>query len=343
MRRRKRSFRLGTFALALTLLASVFATYFWRQLNTPYRGFRGDVVFVEVERGMNSARMAERLATSGVIAHAWQFRLLRLLRPGAVLQAGEYRFAGPSSVMTVFGRLARGDVYYVTLSIPEGANLFEIASLVSSSELRNAGDFLVHAKNPSLIRDLAPSAPSLEGYLFPSTYQFRRKATAAEICARLTGEFRKQWKALGAPENAQRLVTLASLVEKETSIAEERPVVASVYWNRLREGMRLDCDPTVIYAALLEGKYRGTIYRSDLERDSPYNTYRRTGLPPGPIANPGAAALRASIHPAETGYLFFVAKGDGSGAHRFSEDLAGHSVNVSHYRKAVNEHGAGTK
>ena len=138
-------------------------------------------------------------------------------------------------------------------------------------------------------------------------------------------------------------MTLASLVEKETSIADERPVVASVYWNRLREGMRLDCDPTVIYAALLEGMYRGTIYASDLRRDSPYNTYRRVGLPPGPIANPGAASLRAAIHPAQTDYLFFVAKGDGSGAHRFSADLSGHTVNVNHYRKAVKAHGAETR
>ena len=343
MRRRKRLFRLTATLFLVVLAGGLFAVYAWRQLETPYQGFREDAAFLEVERGMSSARIAERLEEKGVIAHAWQFRLLRLLRPRAVLQAGEYRFTKPASVRAVFGRLARGDVYYVTLAIPEGANLFEIAALVAAADLPNAGDFLKHAKNPSLIRDLAPSAPSLEGYLFPSTYQFRRKATSAEICERLTGEFRKQWKALGAPENTQRLVTLASLVEKETSIAEERPVVASVYWNRLRAGMRLDCDPTVIYAALLEGKYRGTIYRSDLERDSPYNTYRRTGLPPGPIANPGAAALRAAIHPAETSYLFFVAKGDGSGAHRVSEDLAGHSVNVNHYRKAVNEHGAGTK
>lgn len=341
MKRMKRIFRLT--AILIVLAVGIFAAYAWRQLETPYRGFREDAVFVEVERGMNSARIAERLAEKGVIAHAWQFRLLRLLRPRAVLQAGEYRFTKPASVRAVFGRLARGDVYYVTLAIPEGANLFEIAALVAAADLPNAGDFLKHAKNPSLIRDLAPSAPSLEGYLFPSTYQFRRKATSAEICERLTGEFRKQWKALGAPENTQRLVTLASLVEKETSIAEERPVVASVYWNRLRAGMRLDCDPTVIYAALLEGNYRGTIYASDLQRDSPYNTYRRAGLPPGPIANPGTAALRAAIHPAQTDYLFFVAKGDGSGAHRFSVDLSGHTVNVNHYRKAVKAHGAGTR
>ena len=339
----KRFLRIVIFLFVLALAAGVFGAYTWRQMEIPYQGFGEQAVFLEVERGMSSGRIAGRLAEAGIIAHPWQFLLLRYLRPGATLQAGEYRFTGPASVRTVFARLVRGDVYYVSLVIPEGANLFEIAALVAASDLRNAKDFPKHARDPSLVRDLDPEAPSLEGYLFPSTYQFRRKATAAEICARLTGEFRKQWKALGAPAGAHRLVTLASLVEKETSIAEERPVVASVYGNRLREGMRLDCDPTVIYAALLEGKYRGTIYQSDLQRDSPYNTYRRAGLPPGPIANPGAAALRAAIHPAETGYLFFVAKGDGSGAHRFSENLSGHTANVNNYRKAVKASGAGAR
>lgn len=328
-------FRLVIALVILGVTGSVIAIYTWQQMQTPYQGFRGDAVFVEVEHGMNSARIAERLADEGVVAHAWQFRLLRYLRPGAVLQAGEYRFAGLASVVDVFEKLRRGDIYHVTLVIPEGANIFEIAGLVAASDLRNAGDFLDRAKDPTPIRDLDPEAPSLEGYLFPSTYQFRRKTSSTEICARLTGEFRAQWKALGAPADAHRIVTLASLVEKETSIPEERPVVASVYWNRLREGMRLDCDPTVIYAALLEGKYRGTIYLSDLQRDHPYNTYRRAGLPPGAIANPGAASLRAAMHPAETKFLFFVAKGDGSGAHRFSEDLAGHSSNVKSYREAV--------
>lgn len=336
-------FRLVIAVFVLAVVGGALAIYMWRQMQAPYQGFRDDAVFVEVERGMNSARIAEKLAEEGVVAHAWQFRLLRYLRPGAVLQAGEYRFAGPASVVDVFEKLRRGDIYYVTLVIPEGANLFEIAGLVAASDLRNASDFLDRAKDPSLIRDLDPKAPSLEGYLFPSTYHFRRKASSTEICTRLTGEFRTQWKALGAPADVHRLVTLASLVEKETSIADERPIVASVYWNRIREGMRLDCDPTVIYAALLEGKYRGTIYLSDLQRDHPYNTYRRAGLPPGAIANAGAASLRAAMQPAETNYLFFVAKGDGSGAHRFSVDLAGHTSNVKSYREAVKANGAGAR
>ncbi|MDZ7637272.1 MAG: endolytic transglycosylase MltG, partial [Bryobacterales bacterium] len=308
--------------MAVTLFVTVaavslFALFTWREMQVPFKGSGEDAAFVEVERGMNTARIAQRLEEAGVVRKAWQFRLLRYLRPGAVLQAGEYRFADAASVSEVFERLARGDVYYVTLSIPEGANLFEIATLISASDLKNASGFLETARDPGMIRDLAPEAPSLEGYLFPSTYQFRRKASAAEICERLTGEFRAQWKALGGAADVHRLVTLASMVEKETSVPDERPLVASVYWNRVNEGMRLDCDPTVIYAALLEGKYRGTIYLSDLQRDHPFNTYRRAGLPPGPIANPGAASMRAAIHPAQTQYLFFVAKGDGSGGHRF--------------------------
>lgn len=335
--------RLAVAVFVLGAAATLFALFTWRQMQIPYQGFHEPAVFVELERGMGSAVIAERLAQAGVIEHAWQFRALRFLRPGAVLQAGEYRFAGPASVLEVFERIRRGDVYYVTLSIPEGANLFEIAETLRNSELRNATDFLERAKDPSLIRDLAPEAPTLEGYLFPSTYQFRRTATATEICQRLTGEFRAQWKALGSPRDVHRLVTVASLVEKETSVPEERALVSSVYWNRIHDGMRLDCDPTVIYAALLEGQYQGTIYRSDLQRDHPYNTYRRAGLPPGPIANPGAASLRAAISPAQTKYLFFVAKGDGSGGHNFSETLAAHERAVRTYRKAVQANGGAAR
>lgn len=331
--------RLAVAVFLVGAALSIFAMFTWRQMQIPYQGFREQAVFLEVERGMNSAAIAERLAEAGVIERAWQFRALRYLRPGAVLQAGEYRFAGATSVVDVFERIARGDVFYVTLSIPEGANLFEIAELLSKTELVNTRDFLEHARDPELVRDLAPQAPTLEGYLFPSTYQFRRKASSAEICRRLTDEFRAQWKALGSPRDVHRLVTIASLVEKETSVPDERPQVSSVYWNRIHEGMRLDCDPTVIYAALLEGRYRGTIYLSDLQRDHPYNTYRRAGLPPGPIANPGAAALRAAVHPAQTKYLFFVAKGDGSGGHNFSETLAAHERAVKTYRKAVQSNG----
>ncbi|MCW5964309.1 MAG: endolytic transglycosylase MltG [Bryobacterales bacterium] len=331
----KRMKRMLGFLLLLVLAVSAGGIYVLRQLSAPFQGFGEEAVFVEVERGMSTAQIAEALAAKGVIASAWQLQVARLLPPRALLQAGEYRFAKPASALEVTDRLRRGDVYFVTLKVPEGLNLWEMAQLVESSDLQKATGFLKEARNPELIKDLAPSAESLEGYLFPSTYEFRRNTTAREICERLTREFRQQWQALGHPGDVHEVVTMASLVEKESSLTEERPLVASVFWNRQREGIKLDCDPTVIYAALLEGRYRGTIYLSDLQREHPYNTYQRRGLPPGPIANPGLEALRAAIHPAQSDYLFFVAKGDGSGAHRFSENLAAHSRAVQAYRDAL--------
>ncbi len=326
-------------AIGLLLLMAVVTgaagIFLWRELSKPYQGFGEAPVFVEVERGMSTAQIAEGLAEQGVIASTWQFQVARLLPPRGVLQAGEYRFASPASVREVVDRLRRGDVYYVTLQVPEGLNLWEMAELVEGSELQQARGFLQEARKPDLIRDLAPRAESLEGYLFPSTYLFSRKATARDICERLTREFRRQWQLLGSKSDIHEMVTLASLVEKESGVPAERPLVASVYVNRLREGIKLDCDPTVIYAARLVGRYRGTIYLSDLQREHPYNTYQRRGLPPGPIANPGLEALRAALKPAQSSYLFFVAKGDGSGAHRFSEDLAAHNRAVQAYRNAL--------
>lgn len=307
----------------------------WRAIHTPYQGFAGEAVFVDIPRFTGSAAMARQLEEQGVIRAAWQLHAAHLLTGRAPLQAGEYRFTGTSTARQVVERLRLGDVYVVRLRIPEGLNLWELAQLIADSELKEASDFLEQARNPRLIRDLAPGAQSLEGYLFPSTYEFRRRATGREICERLTREFRQQWASLAASADVHQVVTLASLVEKESGVPAERPLVASVYTNRLREGMKLDCDPTVIYAALLEGRYRGTIYLSDLQRDHPYNTYLRQGLPPGPIASPGLASLQAALRPAESPYLFFVAKGDGSGEHRFSEDLSAHNRAVQAYRNAI--------
>jgi peptidoglycan lytic transglycosylase G len=198
-------------------------------------------------------------------------------------------------------------------------------------------DFLRVARDPSPIRDLAPDAPTLEGYLFPSTYRIERSTTVKQLARMMTDLFRKHWRELQPSVEVNTavnpIVTLASLVEKETALAEERPLVASVYANRLRMGMPLDCDPTTIYAALLEGRYRGTIYRSDLDSHNPYNTYRHAGLPPGPIANPGLAALKAALAPAATSYVYFVARADGSGGHQFSDNIEAHNRAVEQYHQ----------
>jgi UPF0755 protein len=199
----------------------------------------------------------------------------------------------------------------------------------------SADDFLAAAEDPALIRDLAPKAKSLEGYLFPSTYRLSHHTTPAHLSKMMTDEFRKQWTKLAAGSaDVLSAVTLASLVEKETGTPEERPVVASVFRNRLAQGMRLQCDPTTIYAALLENRYRGAIHKSDLASANPYNTYENAGLPPGPIANPGVASLRAALEPAATPFLYFVAKPEGGG-HQFSTTIAEHEKAVIAYRHAT--------
>jgi UPF0755 protein len=281
--------------------------------------------------------MANELERAGVIRYSWQFLLARMAAPSVVLQAGEYRFNSASSVRTVLDRIAAGDVYYFDVTVPEGSNMFDIARLVDSQGVLSAEDFLKAAADPAPIRDLDPSAPNLEGYLFPSTYRLSHSTTAAELCKMMTAEFRRQWKKIG-PAEVHRVVTLASLVEKETGVAAERKLVASVFENRLTKKMALDCDPTTIYAALLDHRYRGTIHRSDLDSGNPYNTYQNPGLPPGPIANPGAGAMDAAAHPAETDYLYFVAK-PGGGGHTFSSTLEQHDKAVRAYRDGKRKSG----
>jgi UPF0755 protein len=321
--------------LVLIALALAGAAFLYWAIMVPYRGSR-EPVFVIIEPGTSTRSMAQTLARAGVIRFDWSFLLARALNRGAKLQAGEYRFEGNASTWQVFDKIARGDIFYYELRVPEGANMFDIAGQLEQLGLMKSDVFLKAARNTDLIRDVAPSAPTLEGYLFPSMYRVARHTTAQQIAREMTNNFRKIWKELNGPsEDVNRIVTLASLVEKETAIPQERPSVASVYHNRLRIGMKLDCDPTTIYAALLEGRYRGTIYRSDLDSDNPYNTYRRPGLPPGPIANPGRESLKAALHPADTAYLYFVAKGDGTGAHVFSENLTQHNTAVGQYRHST--------
>ncbi|MGH9591994.1 MAG: endolytic transglycosylase MltG, partial [Bryobacteraceae bacterium] len=300
-------------------------------LGTPYRGFQGDI-FLEFQRGSGTRTIAQSLADAGVIRHSWQLLLARAINPTAKLQAGEYRFAEPASVLDIFSRLRRGDIYYFDFTVPEGSNMFDIARLLEEERIIAAADFLRAAADPVRIHDLAPTAKTLEGYLFPSTYRLSHSTTGADLCQMMTAEFRQHWKKLAGPEaNVHQTVTLASLVEKETGVPEERAVIAGVFANRMRIGMRLDCDPTVIYAALIENRYRGVIHRSDLDKQNPYNTYQNAGLPPGPIANPGAAALAAALAPAQTHFLYFVAK-PGGGGHVFSSTLAAHEKAVRSYR-----------
>jgi len=236
--------------------------------------------------------------------------------------------------LEVYDRIARGDVFYYVLTVPEGQNMFDIAAAAEKLKLFSAQDFLRAARDVSSIRDLDPAAPTLEGYLFPSSYRLLRHTSPERLCQLMTARFRDVWKEFGAPTDAHQAVTLASLIEREARVPMDRPVISSVLHNRLKIGMKLDCDPTTIYAALLAGRYRGAIYQSDLARDSLYNTYRHPGLPPGPIANPGRDSLLAAMHPTSTEYLYFVLRPDGSGAHNFSKSISEHLIAAARYRRA---------
>ncbi|MBI4876245.1 MAG: endolytic transglycosylase MltG [Acidobacteria bacterium] len=320
-----------TFARFALLALAASAALPIASLWAPYAGFRGEA-FAGVPKGAGARAIARELKRAGAIRFESQFLLARLFRPRRTLQAGEYRFHRPASTWEVLARIARGDVFFCELSVPEGHSVFDIAQSLEELGVMSTETFLRAAADPGPIRDLAPEAPSLEGYLFPSTYRVTRHMPAGQICRQMTDQFRHVWKELGAPANAHAVVTLASLVEKETAVAQERPLVASVYRNRLAIGMKLDCDPTTIYAALIEKRYRGTIFRSDLESTNRYNTYRHAGLPPGPIANPGRAALEAALRPADSKFLYFVARPGHSGAHQFSIDAGSHQRAVARYR-----------
>lgn len=306
----------------------------------PYRAPQEET-FVQIDRGMSSRAIADLLAQDGLVRANWAFLAARAMNPHARLQAGEYRFGSEQTPFEIFEKIRRGQVYFETVTIPEGSNMFDIAAILDKTTSIKAADFLTAAADPDKIRDLDPSAPNLEGYLFPSSYEVTHSTTAQQLCHMMVIEFRKQWRALQPealpPDELHRVVTLASLVEKETGLSAERPIVASVFANRLRLNMPLQCDPTTVYAALLENRYSGVIHRSDLASTNPYNTYSHVGLPPGPIANPGAQSLKAALHPASADYLYFVARADGSGGHHFAATLADHEKAVADFRRASHQ------
>jgi UPF0755 protein len=301
--------------------------------------------YVEIAPGTSSRQIAAQLQKQGIIRNRYGFDLWRLIEriknPGRnrTLKAGEYRFDHPARIGEVYSRIERGDVYTIAVTIPEGSNLFDIAARIEAAQLGTKDGFEQAAQHDTaLISDLDPAATSLEGYLFPDTYQFGRRTPPEQMVAAMVKRFRSAAASMGLQGDTHRAVTLASLIERETPIDKERPLVASVFSNRLDREMPLMSDPSVIYAALLAGRYRGTIYQSDLNADSPYNTYKRAGLPPGPVCNPGAASLNAAMNPARTDYLYFVAaSANPSGHSRFAATLEEHQRNVQAYRRAERE------
>jgi UPF0755 protein len=302
----------------------------------------GTETFVDILPGTGTLGIARQLQKAGIVRSAWAFEGLVIWKTvsghGArSLKAGEYRFDHAVRMDEVYERLRRGDVYTITLLIPEGFNIFDVASAVAAAKLDSRDDFLnAERKNTELIAEWVPqgNAASVEGYLFPDTYKFSRHATAILMLTTMVKEFRQETKRLGmTPDEVARTVTLASLVEKEVQIDRERPEVVSVFENRLAAGMPLQTDPAVIYASQLRGTWTGVIHQSELKSDSAYNTYTHGGLPPGPICNPGVASVLAALHPAKTDYLYFVA--DATGATKFAATLAEHNVNVAAYRAGM--------
>jgi UPF0755 protein len=332
--------------------------------------------FVMLHPGYSTHRIAAELKAAGLIRSEEAFVLWHYVHRKRSLKAGEYVFDKPASIIDIQKRLRRGDVYLHTVVVPEGYTMFDIARAIEAAGLGPAEDFLRVAQNESaMISDIAPAAPSLEGYLFPDTYEFTRLMTMKEMAAvmvcrflqvaRETGLMQMQLATGGTgaggnttlsgqacetnrlemaepndlrtdssdPFLIARIVTMASVIEKETAVPEERPLVASVYYNRLKKHIALDADPSIIYAELLAGTYQGALHHADMQFRSPYNTYRNAGLPPGPIGNPGRSALEAAMYPAQTDYYYFVA--DAQGHHRFARTLEDHNKNVAAYRKAV--------
>jgi UPF0755 protein len=317
--------------LLLVLLAAGAAYYF---ITTPFGP--SQETFVEIAPHTPTADMAAQLEKAGIIRNRYAFQALRLTEKGT-LKAGEYRFDHAVPMTEVYRRIVKGDIYTISITIPEGYNIFDIAQAIQDAGLGQRDDFLAaERKHTELIADYTdPDHPpvSLEGFLFPDTYHFARHSPASTILAAMVRRFRQTALQLNlqGPE-AWRTVVMASLIEKEVAVATERPLVAGVFRNRLAKDIPLATDPTVIYAALLDNRWRGTIYASDLASPSPYNTYKRPGLPPGPICNAGMASFEAALHPAPTDYLYFVS--DAQGHSRFAASLKEHNQNVQSYRKA---------
>lgn len=326
--------------LTIAIFGVIFAVaggwFFWRALQSPYKGYTTPTKRVEVRKGNRTSSILKQLQTAGVLRDQYvPLVYMKLLRSTDSLKAGVYEFDRPMSATEVIEKLAKGDVTLRSVTIREGLDRYAIGKLFSSAGFGSESEWNKVTGDPELVRDLAPDATSLEGYLFPDTYKFDPGTTPRTIAKKMVENFRSHFNSelayITTGLNAHQTVTLASIVETEAQLPQERPLVASVYLNRYRRRMLMGADPTVIYAMKLAGRWNGNIRKADLQIDSPYNTYRYPGLPPGPIANPGVASLRAAAAPAATSYLYFVAKHDGS--HAFSLNLQEHNRNVEIHQR----------
>lgn len=330
--------RLGLLALLAISAVGAGAAWLDSQLSRPYRGHRPEKVFVEIPHGTSRWGVAGILRQDDVIRNRLAFELFSIWHGRSPEQAGEYFFDHQVDSREVFWKIARGQVFVHIVTIPEGWTKFDIARELERQGICSREDFLSAAGDTSLISDLAPQAHSLEGFLFPSTYEFTRHTTCQQIAEIMVHHFRAVWESANPSGSTQfpagldleQVVSLASLVERETPNPAERPLVASVFYNRLQHKAPLQCDPTVQYAMEIAGHPEKNVRPEDLRINSPYNTYEHRDLPPGPIANPGEASLRAALTPAQTDYMYFVA--NDQGGHFFSRTLAEHNRNVARYR-----------
>lgn len=334
--------------LLIILVAVVLAAGAWvaDQLYSPFRGYTGNVVLV-IRQGAHAEDVAGQLARRGVLRRRLPFLLRYWVgrRHQQSIKYGEYLFDRPLSASQVYEKLIRGEVYLHTVVIPEGSDRFDTAGILQREIGLDPERFLAATRDPSRIRDLDPGSPTLEGYLFPDTYRFPQGAPASRVVQTMLRRFRHVWEMQirpGMPPGVQNLhdvITLASLIEKETPAPQERPLIAGVFTRRLQLRMPLQCDPTVIYALRLdrraEDPFKGPLTASDLEVNSPYNTYTHAGLPPGPICSPGLASIEAALHPAPGKALYFVS--NNHGGHVFADTLTQQNRNVAHYRKQLKE------
>ena len=325
------------FLLVVLLVGGGAAVFLYMRVNQPYRGYEGAEQFVEIPQGTGSVAIGDRLVGAGVIRDRTIYRIATWMTgQGRHLKAGEYRFDRAMTPFEVIDKIARGDVFVITVTFPEGLTIADMAKIFEAQGLGSAASFVRAAKDTESIHDLDPAAADLEGYLFPETYALPRKTDAVKLVKLMVAAFRHAFtpelRQAAAARNLtpRQAVTLASIVEKETGKPEERPLVAAVYTTRLRIGMPLQCDPTVIYGLAKAGRYGGNLHKEDLAFDSPYNTYRYPGLPPGPVASPGKASLEAAVRPADADYLYFVSRNDGS--HEFARTLDEHNRNVQKYQ-----------
>jgi UPF0755 protein len=330
-----RAVKIALIALLLLIFAAAgLFTYRFRHVPAQPE----ETLIFTVEKGATISSVARSLTGRGVMEKEWPFTLgYKFFHSSETLKAGDFKLDLPLSPRDILDTLLEGREILYPVTIIEGLTRREIAGHLSKTLLIAAEDFLAATDGGNMIKDLDPQAENLEGYLFPETYHFPNQTSAGTVVRELLAQFRsvfsQEWRrrASDLGMSIRQVVTLASLIEKETAVSEEKPIISGVFHNRLRIGMKLDCDPTIIYALKEEGRFDGNLRKRDMSWDSPYNTYVRAGLPPGPIANPGRESIRAALYPEDVSYLYFVSKNDGS--HQFSSTFREHQNAVSFYQK----------